>query len=78
MITHMIRLMRDWGVRDILVNLHHQPGPILEHLLRHGEPGVRICMSYEPAVLGTQFIRTGPLRHPGRSHNPAAGAHHPE
>jgi len=53
MITHMIRLLRDWGVREVLVNLHHQPGPILAHLLREPEPGIRVCLSYEPAVLGT-------------------------
>jgi len=51
-IDHMIELLAGWGVRELLVNLHHEAGAIVEHLLgRKGGP--RIHFSFEPEILGT-------------------------
>lgn len=62
-------LLRRWGVRDVLINLHHQPGEILEFVRRHPVPGLRIELSFEPDILGTGgalrraewFIRGAPF-----------------
>ncbi len=45
--------VRDWGVRDILINLHHAPQAILEHLRRRPPAGLRVNLSFEPEILGT-------------------------
>lgn len=44
-----------WGVRDVLVNLHHAPQPVWEHLCRRALTACapRITCSYEPDILGT-------------------------
>lgn len=57
-IDHTIAMLASWGVRDILVNLHHLPGEVLEHLRRRKLDGVRVSLSFEPDILGTG----GPLR----------------
>ena len=51
-IDHVIDLLSDWGVRDILINLHHAPSAIVEHL-RGRSSGVRLNFSFEPEILGT-------------------------
>jgi len=50
-VTRVVRLLARWGVRDILVNLHHRPGPIVRELAGTSSP--RICFSFEPEILGT-------------------------
>jgi len=51
LISRLVRLLGRWGVRDILVNLHHEPGSIVREL--RGKDGPRVCFSFEPAILGT-------------------------
>lgn len=58
MLEHTLRLLERWGVRDALVNLHHQPGEILEWV-RQRRGSLRIALSFEPDILGTG----GALRH---------------
>ena len=52
-LRHVLDLLRDWGVRDVLVNLHHGAGAILEHLRLNPIPGLRCSFSFEPEILGT-------------------------
>ena len=40
-LDHMIDLLRGWGVREVLINLHYQPGAIVEHLRGHAD--MRVC-----------------------------------
>lgn len=42
-----------WGVRDVLINLHHAPGPIVRHLARQPIANLRITAIFEPVILGT-------------------------
>ncbi len=52
LIEHVLRMLERWGVREVLVNLHHNPGPALDHLRQRSGPA-RIALSFEPAAAGT-------------------------
>ncbi len=52
-LRHVLTLLRDWGVRDALINLHHGAGAIVDHLRLHPVPGLRCSFSFEPDILGT-------------------------
>ncbi|MDP6524609.1 MAG: phosphotransferase [Kiritimatiellia bacterium] len=53
-IGHIIDMLAEWGVRDFMVNLHHEPSPILSYLKqRAGTEGIRINLSFEPTILET-------------------------
>ncbi len=45
--------LTSWGVRDVIINLHHRPWEILHHVLSAPRPHLRIQFSYEPGILGT-------------------------
>ncbi len=52
-LEHTIRLLRRYGITDIIINLHYMPKPIRQHFAG-GEPfGVNITYSYEEELLGT-------------------------
>jgi NDP-sugar pyrophosphorylase family protein/aminoglycoside/choline kinase family phosphotransferase len=54
LVGRIVDLLKGWGVRDFLVNLHHQPQPLLLYLRdRAMADGLRIHFSYEPDILGT-------------------------
>lgn len=53
MIEHTITLLEDWGVREILINLHHGAGEMLRHVLARRPSRARIALSFEPEILGT-------------------------
>ncbi len=56
---HVLNLLARWGVRDVLINLHHQPYAVVEAALAWGGP-LRLNFSFEPLQpLGTG----GALRH---------------
>lgn len=59
MLAHTLQMLADWGVREVLVNLHHAPGPILRYLASQPFPQLRISAVFEPEILGTG----GALRH---------------
>ena len=42
-----------WGVREVLVNLHHAPGLVLDFVRSRQPTGLRIHLSFEPEILGT-------------------------
>jgi NDP-sugar pyrophosphorylase family protein/tRNA A-37 threonylcarbamoyl transferase component Bud32 len=54
LILHNLDLLYKWGVREVLINLHHEPGPMV-NLLRTLTPptDLRIQFSFEPEILGT-------------------------
>ena len=53
LLDHTMALLRGWGVNDVLLNLHHGADAILRHLRRTVHPGLRVTLSFEPAILGT-------------------------
>lgn len=52
-IDHVIDLVRSWGVREILVNVHHAPQSLIRHLRDKQKDGMIINISFEPELLGT-------------------------
>jgi NDP-sugar pyrophosphorylase family protein/aminoglycoside/choline kinase family phosphotransferase len=53
LLDRVLSHLRNWGVRDILINLHHAPQAITEHLRHRTPDGLRIYFSFEPEILGT-------------------------
>lgn len=50
----LLRRLARWGVRDVLVNLHHAPAPLFDLLRDAALAGpLRITCSHEPEILGT-------------------------
>ncbi len=52
-LERLLALLARWGVRDALVNIHHQPDSILRHVRRRRRDRLRVCLSFEPEILGT-------------------------
>jgi hypothetical protein len=52
-IERTLRLLRGWGVRDVLINLHHLPDAIRGHVESRKDDGLNIRFSPEPEILGT-------------------------
>lgn len=52
-IEHTLAMLRRWGVREVLVNLHHRADALFEHLRARTPDGLRIALSFEPDILGT-------------------------
>ncbi|MFC1498780.1 sugar phosphate nucleotidyltransferase [Verrucomicrobiota bacterium] len=52
-IGRMIDLMRKWGIKEILVNVHHNPNELFEYLKGRSGDGIKISVSFEPEILGT-------------------------
>ena len=53
MLARTLDMLAAWGVRDVLVNLHHAPGPIVRYLASQPVPALRISAVFEPLILGT-------------------------
>ncbi|HQQ60012.1 MAG: phosphotransferase [Kiritimatiellae bacterium] len=53
MLSRTLALLAKWGVQQVLVNLHHAPGPIVRYLASQPFPSMRICAVFEPIILGT-------------------------
>ncbi len=53
MLEHALRLLRSWGVREVLVNGHHHADQIWDHLRTRPHDGLAVSFSYEPEILGT-------------------------
>lgn len=53
MLARSLEMLTAWGVRDVLINLHHAPGPILNYLASQPFPQLRISAVFEPVILGT-------------------------
>ncbi len=52
-LLRVLRMLRRWGVRDVLINVHHQAGAVLDFVRRNPVPGLRLDVSFEPDILGT-------------------------
>jgi len=54
LVEHALLSLADWGVQDVLINLHHAPQEILAWFrTRSQRGGPRITFSFEPEILGT-------------------------
>jgi NDP-sugar pyrophosphorylase family protein len=52
-LEHNIRLLATYGVRDIVINLHHCPDAVTSYFGDGSAFGVSISYSHEPVLLGT-------------------------
>lgn len=52
-LEHNLMLLAQHGVKDVCVNLHHQPEVIRKHFGSGEKWGVRIHYAFEPELLGT-------------------------
>lgn len=53
LIVRTLELLREWGVREACINLHHLPEPVIEHLFLNPIPGLALGYSRETEILGT-------------------------
>lgn len=53
LLRHMIDQLVSWGVRDILVNVHHQPDRVVDAIRSYAPASASIDVSFEPEILGT-------------------------
>jgi NDP-sugar pyrophosphorylase family protein/thiamine kinase-like enzyme len=53
LLEHAIELLISWGVEDILINVHHEPGSVVKYCKNHTFKSCRIQLSFEPEILGT-------------------------
>jgi len=49
----IILWLRHYGIRDVVINLCHQPDPVLRHFGDGKSLGVHLTFSVEPVILGT-------------------------
>ncbi|MCD6328448.1 NDP-sugar synthase [bacterium] len=52
-LDYMLSFFEDWGISELVVNLHHLPTPIRQYLLDHRPDDMKLQFSEEPDVLGT-------------------------
>lgn len=53
MLDRALAMVKSWGVRDVVINLHHGADTMLRHVLDHRDDGLAINISFEPEILGT-------------------------
>ena len=53
MLARTLEMLAAWGVEQVLINLHHAPGPIVRYLAGQPFPQMRISAVFEPVILGT-------------------------
>ena len=53
LLDRALDLLTGWGVREVLINLHHGAEDIRRHLAATPHPALRIQFSFEPVILGT-------------------------
>jgi NDP-sugar pyrophosphorylase family protein/aminoglycoside/choline kinase family phosphotransferase len=53
LLGHTLERLAAWGVREVVVNLHHLAGEVAEWVRLHPVPGLAITLSHEPELLGT-------------------------
>ena len=52
-LERVLAMLRAWGVREVLINLHHRADRLFDHVRTRPADGLRIALSYEPEILGT-------------------------
>ncbi len=68
-LERVLRLLKRWGVKQVVINLHHNPDEIFALGRSLAWPGFQINFSFEPEILGTGgalrraewFIRDEPV-----------------
>jgi aminoglycoside/choline kinase family phosphotransferase/dTDP-glucose pyrophosphorylase len=53
MLERALAMVRSWGVREVVVNVHHGADAIVCHLINRTPDGLKIAISFEPEILGT-------------------------
>ena len=53
MLERALTMVRSWGVREVVVNMHHGADAIVRHLINRTPDGLKIAISFEPEILGT-------------------------
>lgn len=53
MVEHTLDLLASWGVREVLLNVHHGADALLRWATALRHPRLRITLSFEPDILGT-------------------------
>jgi N-acetylmuramate 1-kinase len=52
-LERILNLLRSWGVKEVVINLHHNPNEIWTLGRAFTRPNFRINFSFEPEILGT-------------------------
>ncbi len=52
-IQRQFRQLRDWGVEEVAVNIHHRADVMLQELPKLLPEGLKLVISHEPEILGT-------------------------
>ena len=52
-LEHILRNLAAWGVREVLINLHHSTDTLFERLVHDCGLPLSLTFSYEPSILGT-------------------------
>ncbi|MCK5849404.1 MAG: NDP-sugar synthase, partial [Kiritimatiellae bacterium] len=52
-IDHILTMLEKWGVKEVLVNIHHAPQPLLQYLTRNHKRALSINISFEHEIMGT-------------------------
>jgi len=53
MLDRALDLVQEWGVTDVVVNVHHGADALVRHLIQERNHRLRIQISFEPEILGT-------------------------
>jgi len=53
MLDRALDMLASWGVREVVVNVHHGADAIVRHLIGPAHRSLRIQISFEPEILGT-------------------------
>src|SRR5215510_6608852 len=53
MLDHTLAQLQRYGVRDVIINLHHQAEQLVQWLGDGSRWAMRLCLSFEPEILGT-------------------------
>jgi aminoglycoside/choline kinase family phosphotransferase/dTDP-glucose pyrophosphorylase len=53
MIERALAMVKLWGVRDVVVNVHHGANAIVDYLIHREPDELKIQISFEPIILGT-------------------------
>lgn len=52
-LERVLAMLKRWGVRDVVVNVHHRADRLFDHVRTRPADGLRIALSFEPEILGT-------------------------
>lgn len=52
-LERILAMLKGWGVREVLFNVHHRADRLFEHVRSRPADGLRIALSFEPDILGT-------------------------